>query len=54
VKYWSDLQDRENNKYFRNLTNHFMDQKPLSNHLLQLIRLIIYNNKNSSYKYKCQ
>jgi hypothetical protein len=28
-------------KYFINLTNHFMVQEPLNNHLLQLIRLII-------------
>lgn len=28
-------------KYFLNLTNHFMDQEPLNNHLLQMIRLIL-------------
>jgi len=28
-------------KYFFKLTNHFMDQEPLNNHLIQMIRLIL-------------
>jgi len=28
-------------KYFLNLTNHFMDQEPLNNHSIQMIRLIL-------------